>query len=372
MKRKLKICIVGDISTIHVRRVANFFADMGHDLHVVDDHYYAHKNLKLHYLKNYTGIKFIDYISRLIRGRNIIRRLKPDLVYGMQVTYHAFLGALSNVHPFIAQPWGSDILSVYEKSIIFRKIVKYVFDKADVIHYLDTSGIDRVSEIYGDTTDKAFVLKEGANINIFKRVKMNKAKKKISILCLRVRTEGYNSLLLIESANILINKLGYRDIEFLMAKRGDSDYIKRIDRLVKEYNLSEYIRYFDWIIEEDHVRKIMNDADIYVDTIDRPKKGQGTGNAALEAMACELALAMPSNPSIELYIKHRYNGLIYQRNDPVSLAMALEVLIRNKKLRLKLGKNARKFVVEKFDWNRNIKLLERKFYEVANKSNFQI
>ena len=111
----------------------------------------------------------------------------------------------------------------------------------------------------------------------------------------------------------------------------------------------------------------MEDADIYVDTINRPVKGQGTGKTALEAMSSELAMVMPNNPSIELYIKHMKNGIIYKRDNEKSLAEALSTLIKNKSLRSKLGQNARKFIIANLDWDKNMEKMEQKYYELVRK-----
>ena len=170
-QRKLKLCLIGDVASVHCKKWANYFVNRGHEVHFIDNHKYKYKNLKLHYLKNYTKINFIDYLHRLIITKSIIKKIKPDLVHSQQVTYHGFLGALSGVHPFIVTPWGSDILLDPEKSFIFRKIIKFVFDKADVIHYIDSSVRDRVNDIYGDTKNKEFILNEGTNTKIFRFIK---------------------------------------------------------------------------------------------------------------------------------------------------------------------------------------------------------
>ena len=159
--RKLRLCLIGDISNVHCKRWANYFVGRGHEVHFVDNHHYKYKDLKLHYINDYTRIKLIDYLRRLVSARSIIRKIKPDLVHSQQVTYHGFLGALSGVHPFIVTPWGSDVLFDYEKSFIHKLIIKYSLDSADVIHQIDKNGIDRVNHIYGDHRDRLFLLNEG-------------------------------------------------------------------------------------------------------------------------------------------------------------------------------------------------------------------
>lgn len=371
-KIKLKLCFTGDASSVHVRKAINFFIDRGHEVHAVDDNAYNYKNLKMHLIKNRTGIKLVDYISRLARTRQIIRKLKPDLVYSQQVTYHGFLGALSGVHPFVITPWGSDVLYDPERSIINRKIMKFVFDKADAIHYIDQSVMDRVGEVYGDTSKKAFLLNEGVNLKVFRKTGHNKKSDKISILCLRSLKPSYNSMLFVKALNILINEYGFRNVDGVMCNNldygGDSKYKKEIDGLIEEYKLKNNMRFYKWVKDPEYAQKLMNNADIYVDTMARNKKGQGTGKTALEAMSMGLAVVMPDNPGIELYVSHLSNGIIYKKNDARSLASALKMLISNEKLRNRLGDNARKLIVKSFDWSTNMMKMEKKFYELVEKA----
>ena len=139
--------------------------------------------------------------------------------------------------------------------------------------------------------------------------------------------------------NIVVNKYGCRNIEGVMCGSvnygGSAPYKKEVDELISQYKLSKYIKFYKWVKDATYAQKLMKDADIYVDTMCRHIEGQGTGKTALEAMSSELAAVMPDNPSIELYIKHMKNGIIYKKNNPESLAKELVMLIKNKRLRLK-------------------------------------
>ena len=368
-KKKLRLCFTGDASSVHVQKAINFFVDRGHEVHIVDDNLYSYKSLKMHLLNNYTGIKIIDYIVRLVKAPRIIRKIKPDLVYSQQVTYHGFLGALSGVHPFVITPWGSDISYDSERHKINKWIIKFVFDNADVIHCIDQSVMDRISEVYGDTRKRKFLLNEGVNTKIFKRTGQNKKRNELSVLCLRSLTPHYNSLLFVEALNIVINQYRCRNIEGVMCNSldygGDLKYKKDVDDLIEKYKLKNNMRFYKWVKDPTYAQKLMNDVDIYVDTVTRNKKGWGTGKAALEAMSMGLAVVMPDNPSIEIYVKHLSNGLIYKKNDAKSLAKALKMLIDNKELSVRLGRNARRFILSKLDWSKNMMKMEKKFYGIA-------
>jgi len=340
--------------------------DKGYDVHLIDDTPYKYKNLKFHLLRNFTGIKFIDYLLRIIKIRSIIKKVNPDILHSFQITYHGFMGALSGSHPFVLTPWGSDILYDPGKSIFHKAIVNYAIDKADVIHCIDASAPVRLKQVYGNKIKekKHFTLNEGVDTKIFSPRKRN-INKNFQVLCLRVLRESYGALYLIEALNILVNKKNQYNIRLVMLRRGKKKYKIRVYEKIKEYNLDKYVKFHNWVNYK--TSEYMKKADIYADPIFRPVQGQGTGKTMLEAMSSGLAVVAPDNPSIELYVKHKINGIIYKGADSESMANAILLLMKNKKLRLKLGKNAREFILNNLDWEKNMKIMEKTYFDIKYK-----
>ncbi|MEM3127348.1 MAG: glycosyltransferase family 4 protein, partial [Candidatus Woesearchaeota archaeon] len=85
--------------------------------------------------------------------------------------------------------------------------------------------------------------------------------------------------------------------------------------------------------------------DIYV----LPSLLETTSLTTLEAMSCGVACLVTPVGYVKEYIKRGYNGLFFPRKNPYVLVKKLEILLDNN-LRNRLGRNARKTVVEKFSW----------------------
>ncbi len=54
-----------------------------------------------------------------------------------------------------------------------------------------------------------------------------------------------------------------------------------------------------------------------------------------------------------------HTGLIVKTPTPENIAERLSVLIEDERLTTRLGRNARKLVVERFDWEKIVDLLEK-------------
>ena len=189
---------------------------------------------------------------------------------------------------------------------------------------------------------------------------------------MRIPKASYNTLLFVEALNIIINEYGIKNIVGIMCNQGDEiardkSYEKKIHELIDKYKLRSYMRFFKYTRKVYFTQRFMQDADIYVDTMYRTISGQGFGKTGLEAMSSELALIIPDNPDVRPYIRHMQNGVKYKKNNAGALAKAIAMLAKNNGLREKLGANARKFILKNYDWEKNMKLLEDKYYELANR-----
>ena len=152
-----------------------------------------------------------------------------------------------------------------------------------------------------------------------------------------------------------------------MLGTGDERYKGKVHDKINEYGLSKNIKFCDWV--NNKAMDYMREADIYVDTIYRPTQGQGTGKTMLEALSSGLAIAAPDNPSIELYIHHNINALFYRGNNADSLADTLMLLIKNRQLRLTLMRNARQFALKELDLSKNMRIMEKKYFNLIKKNN---
>lgn len=107
----------------------------------------------------------------------------------------------------------------------------------------------------------------------------------------------------------------------------------------------------------EHLREIYQNARVFYNTsIHSP-----VPTVLLEAMACGCAIVSTATCMIPDIIQHGVNGLI--SNDPKELRSYLEMLVNNEPIAKKLGDNARKTIVEKYNINSFIKNWNNLLYE---------
>jgi len=87
--------------------------------------------------------------------------------------------------------------------------------------------------------------------------------------------------------------------------------------------------------------------------------------STMEAMACELPVVVTPAGSIRNYVKNGKNGLLFPMHNEKAMQKQLQKLLSSKKLRQKLGKEARKTIIKEYAW----KTTEKKIIKTLKEFN---
>ncbi len=92
----------------------------------------------------------------------------------------------------------------------------------------------------------------------------------------------------------------------------------------------------------------------------------GIPNALIEAAAMQLPVISTSVSGIPELVKHGETGWVVPARDAPALADAIKVLAADKKLRERLGQNARLWVEQEFEIHRNVAKLLNLFHQITS------
>jgi len=123
--------LLGDARQVHLRRWGAFFSAHGYDVLTVSlEHAVAFPTRFIHVTIPRLLPDAVRYPLACIRLNSIIRDFRPGVVSAHFVPNYGMMAALAFRGPWVLSAWGSDIMSVPEKSSFHRWRTRFVLDRA--------------------------------------------------------------------------------------------------------------------------------------------------------------------------------------------------------------------------------------------------
>lgn len=219
------------------------------------------------------------------------------------------------------------------------------------------------SEFFMKLTEKNYSLKE-INTYIFNNPtsfsdniikKQEHSKIKIIAASRIIKLKGLDYLL------HAISKLKSKDKEKINVDiYGDGTEKEHLILLSKKLKIDSLVK-FKGTIGNKSLKKKMSDSDIYV----LPSISEVFPNTVIEAMSCKLpVIATNSGGTKEIVDKE--SGILVPPKDSDKLSEAIHILLKDDKLRKKMGLNGYKHAKTNFDWDKSIEKLLQIFKNTLN------
>ena len=170
------------------------------------------------------------------------------------------------------------------------------------------------------------------------------------------RQKGHN--VLIEAVKAVLPK--QPDLRVYFFGEGPCEFFLR--QTVKKENLSEHIIFMD---VTENIRSWISEMDIIV----LPSLWEGLPNVLLEAMAEARPVVASRIAGIDEIVVDGTTGILFDPENPQSLAQALLGILNNKPLALNMGREGKKRVLEKFSMEKMSKKtmgVYQKLYSMNN------
>ena len=159
---------------------------------------------------------------------------------------------------------------------------------------------------------------------------------------------GYEGLnMLVDAAEILQQR---NILNFTMLIIGDGAALESLEDQVADSPASRHFIFTGRVPHED-VERYYSLIDIApFPRLSQPVTEMVSPLKPFEAMAMEKLVIASNVAALEEIVKHEETGLLFEKDNVDSLTNVLELGITDTKMRLKLGKQARKWVKEERDW----------------------
>jgi len=353
----MKILILSDAGSIHTIRWVNALCEQGYSIILFSlrkyksQDYIPTSNLQI-FAQNEdapkTDIRKFLYFKALKKIKALISDFKPDILHAHYASSYGILGALTKFHPFIISVWGSDVYDFPNSSKIHRKILKYNLSKADKI--LSTSKVMSI-QTQKYTAKNVEITPFGIETQKFRRF-TNRNTLTFIVGIVKTLEDKYGIDILIKAFAELCDRYPNRKLELRIA--GEGSKMTELKKMAENYNIAEKTQFYGKI-QHKNVPDFLNELDVFVAT--SRLDSESFGVAIVEASACELPVIVSNVGGLPEVVDNRKTGIVIPSENSHAVAEALELLMNNPSMRVKMGEAGRKKILSEYNWSDNVSKL---------------
>lgn len=368
MERK-KIFFISAANSIHTVKWVNSLSET-YEVHLI---YCNNHKPKMDAIDNKVilhRLKFnapFGYYLNAIQLKKLYKKIKPDIINVHYASGYGTLARISKLNNIILSVWGSDVYEFPNQSKIKKKIFEKNIKYAKYLASTSNVMAEELRKQVNISNKEIYITPFGVDTNKFYNYNLTKNNKNINIGTVKALEEKYG----IKYAILAVKKL--KDELTANGKKQLADSIKyyiygsgkeeeSLIKLIKSKKLEKDI-FIMGKIPNEKVPEILNKMDIFV----APSiANESFGVAVVEAMACEVPVIVTEVDGFKEVVEANVTGYIVKKGDINSISDTLKKLISNNNLREKMGKDARKRVLEKFDWRKNVENMKNLYEKVLN------
>ena len=352
--RKLRICLLANAASVHTQRWAAYFAERGHEMHVLSLEYHEIEGATVHTLRWWPKATKLGYFSALPQVRRLLCQLKPDILHGHYVISYGLLAWLSRVRPLVLTVWGSDLLVSPGRSPLVWFALKRAFQGADLITCLADHLAQLVRKL-GINPSRVRTMPFGVRTDLFSLPPPG-SPRDIDLICTRNFETVYNVDLLIRALAIISAK--FRRIRVVFA--GTGQLKSTLEQLGRNLGVSELIEWVGWRSSAE-IADLLKRSKVFVS----PAVSDGTSTALTEAMSCGTFPVVTDIPANRPWIQHGVNGFLTPTDAPQELADRVITALSEESLRDVAAAQNAATVRDRADWFAMMLHMEEEYLRLA-------
>lgn len=358
----MRILFIGSRGSNHTKKWTDAFIERGHVVMVVcrkeekQTSVVLDPKVKLHVMR-FGGPQ--SYILNIPELRKLYNEFKPDVVNVHYMAGYGLMATLAGLRPLVLNCYGSDIFVAPQRSKINRWIIKQILNRADAVAATSIAMATEAQRIMGNNEKKVAVTPFGVNVKLF-CPSDNKVKHERPVITIvKYLQPIYDIELLIRAFAIAYDML---EVKPILRIYGSGPLKEELVALSNELGKADSISFYE-TIPNTQVPDVIRESDVFVNC----SKIESFGVTVVEGMACGVPVVVTDCPGPREVVDDEETGIILKDRKPVTMANALVRLLNDDSLRERMGKAGRKKVLDNYNWDNNVILLENVYKEVIRK-----
>ena len=364
-----RLLLLSDINSVHTRKWVEGLLTEGFRIHLFsltppeDDYSPDPKNFSFNALfetnelvKKDTGFGKLRYFKGISLLRKIKREFDPHIVHAHYASSYGALALLAGLKPYSVSCWGSEVFDFPKRSFVHKTIFKRVISSAFQVY----STSERMKlEILNYVNRDIEVIPFGIDTEKFKSHRDKTVPSETLVIgTVKALEEIYGIDRLLEAYAIFLKQYaGTSELKIYGKGSKESEYKKMAEQL----GIADKVIFGGFVSGNDLI-EAYNNLDIYCAL----SRQESFGVAVLEASAMELPVIVSNVGGLPEVVKNGDTGFIISEGKPELTAQKLMEL-SNPEKRAIIGKAGRNFVLEDFNFEKNLKRQVEVYKQQLNK-----
>src|SRR6266480_554774 len=297
----MRICFLASAASVHTRRWAQHFASRGYQVSVVSFQRGEIDGVSVFQLSSRSAQSRLGMHLNLNKVRRLVQEIDPDILHAHYVTSYGLAGALTGRRPLIVTAWGSDVLVMPEESWIYRQMVRFVLNRADLITSMAEHMTRHLIERRYAVAEKIITLPFGVDTDVFNPTQRSRRHSTDSPLVVSTRRldHGLDVYLFIQAIPEVLKH--YPNAQFVVT--GDGTLRAQLEHLAADLGIKQDVE-FRGDISHSEMTRLLGHADVFVST----SRSDGNNISLNEAMACGAFPVATDIPANRVWIENGKNG----------------------------------------------------------------
>jgi len=289
---------------------------------------------------------FLDAPRLLMEFRQVIQRIKPDLVHAGPIQTCAFLAALSGFHPLLVMSWGFDLMKDVDRGFLWRWATRFTLKKADWFTS-DCQATYQKALVHGLKPGRQTIFPWGVDLQRFSpnpRWKSPDRGSQFIVFCNRSWEPNYGVDILASAFVNVARKRKYVSLLLL----GDGSQAPLLKSIFSAGGVIDQVEFAGHIPYE-QLPEYYHKADLFIS----PSHIDGSSVSLMEALASGLPCLVSDIPANKEWIENGKNGWLFPDGDVDSLENSIFYAMDHRDQLPEMAAAARRVAEKKADWKVN-------------------
>jgi glycosyltransferase involved in cell wall biosynthesis len=286
----------------------------------------------------------LDLPGLFIGLKEVLRRVKPDLIHAGPLQSCAWLAAMTGFRPLVSMSWGYDLMQDAERNAFWGWMTRFTLRRSTVM-VGDCDAVRNQAIRFGMQRDRIVIFPWGVDLTRFAPGSSDrKNSERFTLLSVRSWEPVYG----VDAIARAFVRAAQQHPDLYLVMLGAGSQAELIQNIFSEGGVVERVA-FPGQVSQTALPDYYRDADLYLSA----SHTDGSSVSLLEALASGCPVLVSNILGNREWVQPGINGWLFKDGDSVAMAQAIIQAKEQRQNLAEIGLAARRIAEQRADWRKN-------------------